>query len=340
MILQRTITKRKVISVELRHSYELEVNSDCSETVRYSYTDIPIGFFSGRFSAYPNASVPTHWHEDIELIVPNESEAVYNINGKLVTVRSGEGLLINSRRLHSARLKDIRDCCYNLLIFHPMILCISEDIEKNAVQPIINSTFDYILLQKGTTWHENILHWFSIIRKRHIDKAMPKAFAPIEYSVLKDNQDNSEKCAMIGLVNLIWSEITENIRPDEKPHTECSQLTSMKAMIAFIEKHYSEKLTLNRIAIAGHVSKRTCGNLFERYIFISPMKYLNEFRLKKSITLLKNTNMTITEIAFACGFSGASYYAETFRRALDKSPSEYRAFPNEPEEKISPISDV
>ena len=186
--------------MELRHSYELEVNSDCSETVRYSYTDIPIGFFSGRFSAYPNASVPTHWHEDIELIVPNEREAVYNINGKLVTVRSGEGLLINSRRLHSARLKDIRDCCYNLLIFHPMILCISEDIEKNAVQPIINSTFDYILLQKGTTWHENILHWFSIIRKRHIDKAMPKAFAPIEYSVLKDNQDNSEKAGKFDLI--------------------------------------------------------------------------------------------------------------------------------------------
>lgn len=338
MILQNTITKRKVVSVKLRHCYELEVNNDRSETVRYSYTDIPIGFFRGRFSAYPSGSVPTHWHEDIELIVPNEGEAIYNINGKLVTVRPREGLLINSRRLHSARLKEMRDCYYNLLIFHPIVLCISEDIDKKAVQPIIGSSFDYVLLRKGTAWHENILRWFSIIRERHIDKHMPKEFAPIEFSLLKDNQNSSEKCAMIGLVNLIWSEIAANITPDEKPHAECSQLTSMKSMIAYIDKHYAEKLTLDNIAAAGHVSKRTCGNLFERFLYISPMKYLNEFRLKQSITLLKSTDMTITEIAFACGFSGASYYAESFRRELGKSPSEYRAGLDEPEEQLTPIT--
>ena len=337
-ILQNTITKRKVVSVDLRNCYELEVNKDRSETVRYSYADIPIGFFKGQFSAYPNGSVPTHWHEDIELISPNEGEAVYNINGKLVTVSSGEGLLINSRRLHSACLKDMRDCYYDLLIFHPIMLCISEDIEKKAVKPIIGSSFDYILLKKGIAWHENILHWFSMIRERHIDKNMPKAFAPIEYSVLKDNQDSSEKCAMIGLVNLIWSEISANITPDERPHAESSQLTSMKVMIAYIDKHYAEKLTLDSIAEAGHVSKRTCGNLFERFLYISPMKYLNEYRLKQSILLLENTDMSITEIALACGFSGASYYAESFRRELGKSPSEYRTYLHELEKTLSPIT--
>lgn len=321
-----------------RHCYELEVNSDRSETVRYSYTDIPIGFFRGWLSAYPNGSVPTHWHEDIELIVPNEGEVVYNINGKLVIVRPGEGLLINSRRLHSACLKHVRDCYYNLLIFHPMVLCISEEIEQKVVQPIIDSSFDYILLQKGTAWHENILHWFSVIRERQIDRSMPKTFAAMEFAVLKENQDKSVKCAVAGLVSLIWSEIARNIVPDAKPHTECSQLTSLKEMIDYIDKHYVEKLTLDNIAAAGHVSKRTCGNLFERFLYISPMKYLNEFRLKQSITLLKSTDMTITEIALSCGFSGASYYAESFRRELGKSPSEYRAYLNEPAKQRAPIT--
>ena len=67
------------------------------------------------------------------------------------------------------------------------------------------------------------------------------------------------------------------------------------------------------------------GNLFERFLFISPMKFLNEYRLKRSIELLKSTDMTVTEIALACGFSGASYYAEAFRRETGKSPSQYRA---------------
>ena len=311
--------------MKLRKTYELELNGDRSETVRYSFTDIPIGFFKGRYSAYPNSSVPAHWHEDIEIVVPNEGEAVYNINGKLMKVAAGEGLLVNSRRIHSSYTEHLRDCYYNLLIFHPMVLCISKETEKQVVQPIIGSSFDYVLLQKGTPWHENILHWFALIRERHVDRSMPKAFAPMEFSVLKENEDKSEKPAVVGLVNLIWSEIAGNITPDETPHAECNQLTSVKAMISFIDKHYAEKLTLEDIASAGYVSKRTCGNLFERFLFTSPIRFLNEYRLKRSIGLLKDTDMTVTEIALACGFSGASYYAEAFRRETGKSPSEYRS---------------
>ena len=307
-----------------RNCYELELHSDRSETVRYSYSDIPIGFFKGHYSAYPNGCVPTHWHEDIELIVPNDGDAVYNINGKMVQVHTGEGLLVNSHRMHSSFTENLRDCYYDILLFHPMILCVSEEIEQKAVQPIIDSPPDYVLLQKGIAWHETILHWFSVIKERQIDKPLPPVFAPMEFSTLKDNQDISVKCAVIGLVHLIWSELAAHITPDAKPHAECSQLTAMKAMIAYIDRHYSEKITLDDIAAAGFVSKRTCGNLFERYLYVSPMKYLNEYRLKRSIDLLKTTGLSITEISLACGFSGASYYAESFRREMGKSPSAYR----------------
>ena len=324
-ILQKDITKRKVVHMKFRSCYELEVNSDRSENVRYSYTDIPIGFFRGRQSAYANGSVPVHWHEDIELLVPNEGELVYNINGKLVKVVPGEGILINSRRIHSAHLEDMRDCYYNILIFHPMVLCVSKEVEQKVVQPIIGSSFDYILLKKGTPWHENILYWFSVIKERQIDRSIPRAFAPMEFSLYKENADKSVKSAVVGLVYLIWSEIAGNITPDEVPHAECSQLTAMKAMISYIDKHYAEKITLEDICAAGYVSKRTCGNMFERFLYRSPMKYLNEYRLKRSIDLLKSTDMTITEIALACGFSGASYFAESFRRASGKTPTEYRA---------------
>ena len=89
---------------------------DRSEKVRYSCTDIPVGFFSGHHSAYANNSMPAHWHEDIELFVPYEGEAMYNINGNLVRVKAGEGILINSRRIHSSVTEGLRDCYYNLLI--------------------------------------------------------------------------------------------------------------------------------------------------------------------------------------------------------------------------------
>lgn len=285
--------------------YDLEVNSDRSEKVRYSCTDIPVGFFFGRHSEYANNSMPAHWHEDIELLVPYDGEVIYNINGKLVKVGTGQGILVNSRRIHSSRTEDMRECYYNVLIFHPMLLCASKEVEQQLVQPILGSSFDYILLDESIPWHKNILHWFALIKEKHRCK--------------------SSKSAVVGLVNLIFSELAENITTDDEDHTECNQLTSMKAMIAYIDAHYAEKISLEDIAGAGFVSKRTCSNMFERFLYISPIKYLNEYRLKKSIELLKGTDMTITEISLACGFSGASYYAESFRRELGKSPGEYRS---------------
>ena len=290
--------------MRLRNWYDLEVNSDRSEKVRYSCADVPYGFFKGRHSAYANNSMPAHWHEDIEILVPAMGELIYNINGKLVRVRTGEGIIINSRRIHSSQTEDLRECYYYVLIFHPMLLCISKEVEQQLVHPFLNSSFDYILLQKGVEWQENILNWFMLMDRKRNDK--------------------TAKSAIAGIINLIWSEVAENVAPDEKPQTERSQLTAMKAMIAYIDGHYAEKISLDDIAAAGFVSKRTCGNMFERFLFTPPMKYLNEYRLKRSIELLRGTNMTVTEIGLACGFSGASYYAESFRRELGISPSEYR----------------
>lgn len=325
VILQITITKRKVIGMKLHNWYDLEVNSDRSERVRYSCTDIPLGFFRGRHSAYANSSMPAHWHEDIELFVPREGEVVYNINGRLVRVKAGEGILINSRRIHSSYTENMRECYYNVLIFHPMLLCVSKEAEKQTVQPIIGSSFDYIHLKKGTPWHENILHWFSLIREKHDNKLFGGAYICASCDVPGTSLAGAAaKTAVVGLVDLIWSEIAGNIIPDEKPHAECSQLTAMKSMIAYIDGHYAEKMTLDDIAAAGFVSKRTCGNMFDRFLYTPPMKYLNEYRLRKSIELLRGSDMTVTEIGLACGFSGASYYAEMFRRELGVSPSEYR----------------
>ena len=150
--------------MRLRNWYDLEVNSDRSEKVRYSCADVPYGFFKGRHSAYANNSMPAHWHEDIEILVPSMGDIVYNINGKLVEVHTGEGILVNSRRIHSSRTVDLRECYYYVLIFHPMLLCISKEIEQQLVQPFLSSSFDYILLRKDVKWQENIL---SLFMKKH-----------------------------------------------------------------------------------------------------------------------------------------------------------------------------
>ena len=95
-------------------------------------------------------------------------------------------------------------------------------------------------------------------------------------------------------------------------------------MIAFIELHYKEKITLSDIASSGNICKTSCYTIFKKFTGRTPVEYLNFHRLRKSIELMKSTDMTLTQICYESGFSGSSYFAESFRKAFGCSPSEYK----------------
>lgn len=96
-------------------------------------------------------------------------------------------------------------------------------------------------------------------------------------------------------------------------------------MVGFIQKNYTRKISLGDIAASGAVGQSKCCKLFTKYLGQTPNAYLVQYRLNKSIGLLRDTDMSITEIALSVGFGGASYYAETFRKWFGESPTQFRA---------------
>ena len=95
-------------------------------------------------------------------------------------------------------------------------------------------------------------------------------------------------------------------------------------MITYIHSCYQDKITLADICKAGNVGKTSGTTIFKKYMGCTPVGFLTEFRLQKAAELLRETDMSVTEIAYETGFSGASYFAETFRGGFGCSPKEYR----------------
>lgn len=95
-------------------------------------------------------------------------------------------------------------------------------------------------------------------------------------------------------------------------------------MINFIQYNYKESVTLSEIAAAGAVCKTECCAVFKKYVNLTPIAYLNDYRLRKSLELLVKTDMTVCEICYEVGFSGASYFSETFKKVFGCTPIEYR----------------
>lgn len=95
-------------------------------------------------------------------------------------------------------------------------------------------------------------------------------------------------------------------------------------VLTYITFNYTKRITLDELAKKSGYSKTRFIQIFSETTGKSPMKYLNDVRLKVSCRMLLSTNHTISEIAYNCGFSDPLYYSRLFRKKYKVSPSEYK----------------
>lgn len=105
---------------------------------------------------------------------------------------------------------------------------------------------------------------------------------------------------------------------------ESPDLSSLRSMMAYIEEHYMEHITLADIALSGACCKSKCSLLFKKYLRDTPITYTTKLRLRKSLSTLLGSNSSIADIAYEYGFSGASYYCETFKKYYGMPPLIYK----------------
>lgn len=88
---------------------------------------------------------------------------------------------------------------------------------------------------------------------------------------------------------------------------------------------YHADISLQGLAHQFGMSTRTLNRHFRHATGKSPMQYLQQVRLDNARELLRNTNLSVAEIAYRVGYADTSYFSALFRRNLDMSPREYRS---------------
>ena len=98
----------------------------------------------------------------------------------------------------------------------------------------------------------------------------------------------------------------------------------MKVMLAFIQQHFGENITIRQIADSAAVSESECMRCFHHTIGITPIAYLKNYRLQCAAELLETTVQPVSFIGEQCGFREMSYFARAFRQNYGCTPSQYR----------------
>src|SRR5580765_1064950 len=92
-----------------------------------------------------------------------------------------------------------------------------------------------------------------------------------------------------------------------------------------MDRAYAEALDVRAVANVAHISPAHFSRSFRSVFGETPHRYLQRRRVERSMFLLRETDLTVTEVCFAVGFTSLGTFSRTFRAIVGETPSGYRA---------------
>ena len=288
---------------------DVNIMQDASEVIPYDNPKIPLYIQTRYLSTYPDMRALCHWHDEIAFIYILSGKMYYEINGKKVLLNEKDCIMVNARQMHYGSSVQKQECEFLCILFHPSLLSASRLLYQDYVLPVIESrTPEYLLWESNTQKKRDVTGFLTHIAH------------------LKESAVSGYELEVIGALHALWRRIygyCQSLFPTDSGQ-ESSDIALSKTMVSYIYQHYSDKITLDEIATSGNVCRSKCCAIFRRYLQQSPIDFLNAYRLRVSSSLLKNTELDITQIALSCGFNHLSYFSKLFLRYYGCTPSQYR----------------
>ena len=101
----------------------------------------------------------------------------------------------------------------------------------------------------------------------------------------------------------------------------------LQEIVALMETNLEEPIDLDELAMYVSVSRRQLERLFQKYLNCSPSRYYLKLRLIRARQLLKQTPMSIIELASVCGFMSTPHFSKCYREYFGVPPSNERLGP-------------
>lgn len=262
--------------------------------------------------SFEDKNVPIHWHNDLEINLIREGEAVFQVYQKSYRVRTGEGFLLNRNVPHSCSSPGNEHVRYSTILVRPDFLYgdFGSDVERKCFQPFLqNSAIPCIYL---TGFDEN---GKEILQKlNQVEEAFDRKRFCYE---LKIKGLLCEAFAMIlyGHRQELTKFVPANLQ----------ELERLEKMLNYLNMHFTEVISLQDLADQVHLSREVCCRLFKKMTGKTITGYLEEYRVNKSFSLVQSGQYSMTQITEMVGFSNPSRFASAFRKRFGCNPGEYNS---------------
>lgn len=250
---------------------------------------------------------PAHWHDnyaEINFII--RGRAVGMANNELLELKEGELWVVNREVVHS--LESCSEDC--------VFLQMSINMEQfNPYIPNIWTVYFKCGPQENDNVSENL--------KSEIRVQICKIVSLMDGDIWSDQQENEVLYACIDMLNTL--KLGFNLigkKPGEFQSDE--QFDRIWRIADYIYDNCNRKLTLKEVAEKEHMSEAYLSRMLKTETGKNFEESLAHIRAECSIKYLLESSMSITSIAYECGFSAPRYYNAAFQKYYNCTPAAYR----------------
>lgn len=305
-------TRPYVKSADIRKEYTAVINNPkisrlapltedplSRELGTYQLSLLALGHFSAHAPSISNTSLPCH-----RIIYVTEGPIRYTIRDSVLTLEKGDVLYTPPNTIYSAGgMNDHVPPQFLYLYFHVLplhreqnFIRLMETAGKIRVFHALRSPVEF--------YFHTIMEEYEKLRPGYYQK-IHSYLMLLVMELLRQKGDYSA------------SEQTSRINSP-------SSLILNKA-VSYIAANIREPLRISQISHICGVSESYLYKIFLADLGLSPKEYILNCKMEYAVQLLKEQNMTVTQIARELGFSNPNHFSNSFYKVMGKRPTEYRS---------------
>ena len=248
-----------------------------------------------------------HWHHELELLYILEGSASLHAGNQITPISVGDFVWVPSNYVHMVLGETGEAFRFIAVVFHPDFLRSfgNDAIQEKYLSPLFKWQFDCSFVLKNASVYQKLI-----------------------LDIVAGYREKSEGYELLIKTRLleICTKLYQYAKDYQlqKQDSKDYRSTLAKDMILYLQTLYDEPFSLAQMAEHFHISKGHLCRFFKEMTNMSPVDYLNYFRITKSAILLRDSDLAISAIALQTGFNNISYYNRTFRKYMHETPGEYR----------------
>ena len=248
-----------------------------------------------------------HYDKDLIIEFYRKGEASICIEGNLYNICEGDLVILNPDELHVSTKKE--NCYMEKIVLH---------ISDTLVQQLgADRTVFFDTISKKPKGIGNLIS-SDMVSELGIDKKINQCLA-----YARKNSLEAQILITSKVIELLSQFSTYVEKFDDANINSASSNKAVNQIMDYINRHYTEDITLESLAKRFHFSKYYISHLFKDYVGISPYDYLIMLRLYVCNNLIRGKH-TVRQACFMVGFNNYSNFYRLYKKHFSITPQQFK----------------